>query len=100
MIINSNGQALFGAVLADDVLIEDVIDFFGLRDVAEPQALVDVLVELLFDDLVAELDALVADVHAGAGNELAHLLLRFTAEAALELPFFVPESEHLGLSAV
>src|SRR3989304_3229646 len=40
--------------------------------------------ELFLDDLVAEIDALVADVHAGAGDELLHLLLRLAAEGALQ----------------
>ena len=37
---------------------------------------------LVADDLVAELDALVADIHAGAGDHAAHLILRFAAERA------------------
>ena len=40
--------------------------------------------ELFFNDLVAELNALVADIDAGPGNELAHLLLALAAERALE----------------
>jgi hypothetical protein len=41
--------------------------------------------QLLVDDLVAEIDALVADVDAGAGDELLDLALRLAAEAAEEL---------------
>jgi hypothetical protein len=41
--------------------------------------------KLLVDDLVAEVDALVADVDAGAGNQLFDLTLRLAAEAAEEL---------------
>src|SRR5581483_2371704 len=41
--------------------------------------------ELLVDDLVAEIDALVADVDAGTGDELLDLPLRLAAEAAEEL---------------
>jgi hypothetical protein len=41
--------------------------------------------QLLVDDLVAEVDALVADVDAGAGNQLFDLALRLAAEAAEEL---------------
>jgi hypothetical protein len=40
--------------------------------------------QLLFDDLVAEVDALVADVDPGARYELLDLLLRLPAEGALE----------------
>src|SRR5699024_2489549 len=40
--------------------------------------------QLLFDDLVAQVDALVADVHAGTRDELLDLLLTLPAEGALE----------------
>jgi hypothetical protein len=41
--------------------------------------------ELLVDDLVAEVDALVADVDAGPGDQLLDLALRLPTEAAEEL---------------
>jgi hypothetical protein len=41
--------------------------------------------QLLIDDLVAEVDALVADVDAGAGDQLLDLALRLAAEAAEKL---------------
>jgi hypothetical protein len=41
--------------------------------------------QLLVDDLVAEVDALVAYVDAGAGDQLLDLALRLAAEAAEEL---------------
>jgi hypothetical protein len=41
--------------------------------------------QLLVDDLVAEVDALVADVDPGAGDQLLDLALRLAAEAAEEL---------------
>src|SRR5690606_36597325 len=42
------------------------------------------LLELLADDVVAQLDAFVADVHAGTGNQLADLMLALPAERAVE----------------
>jgi hypothetical protein len=82
MVVHRDGEGLLGPLLTDHVLVEDVIDLFGFGDVAETKVLVDVLIELFFDDLVAELDALVTNINAGPGNELADLLLRFSAEAA------------------
>ena len=41
--------------------------------------------QLFVDDLVAEIDALVTDVHARAGDELLDLALRLAAEAAQQL---------------
>src|SRR5215469_10597608 len=98
MVVHGDRERFLRAVLADDVLVQDVVDLFRLRDIAKPEILIDVLVELFFDDLVAELDALVADVDARSGDELAHLLLRFAAEAALELVFLVAESEQAVVS--
>ena len=94
VVVDRDRERLLGALLTDHILVEDVIDLFGLGDVPEPEVLVDVLVELFFDDLVAELDALIANVDAGAGDQLAHLLLRLAAEAALQLTLLIPESEH------
>ena len=41
--------------------------------------------QLLVDDLVTEIDALVADVDAGAGDQLLDLPLALAAEAAEQL---------------
>ena len=41
--------------------------------------------QFFIQDLVAEIDALIADVNARSGNQLAHLVLRFAAERALEM---------------
>jgi hypothetical protein len=41
--------------------------------------------QLLVDDLVAEVDALIADVDPGARDQLFDLALRLAAEAAEEL---------------
>jgi hypothetical protein len=41
--------------------------------------------QLLVDDLVAEVDALIADVDARSGDQLLDLALRLAAEAAEEL---------------
>jgi hypothetical protein len=39
---------------------------------------------LVADDVVAQLDALVADEHRRAGDELLHLVLALAAEAAVQ----------------
>jgi hypothetical protein len=60
-----------------------VVDLFGLGDVAQAQILVDVFVELFFNDLIAKLNTFVTNVHTRAGDQLTHLLLRLAAETAL-----------------
>ena len=69
-------------LLADDVVVEEVEDLPGLGQLVEAD--LGRLGQLLVDDVVAEVDALVADVDAGAGDELLDLLLRLAAEAALD----------------
>jgi hypothetical protein len=41
--------------------------------------------QFLIKDLIAEIDALIADVDARTGDQLAHLILGFTAERALQM---------------
>src|SRR5207253_10591844 len=80
VVVDRDGQDLLGALLADDVLIEDGLDLGGLREAAELARLL--LFPLLRDDVVTELDALVADVDGGPGDQLADLPLRLAAERA------------------
>jgi hypothetical protein len=83
VVVDGDGEGALGALLADDVLVQDVIDLAGLRQALELEGRRGR--ELLVDDLVAEIDALVADVDAGAGDQLLDLALRLAAEAAEEL---------------
>ena len=93
VVVDRHRQDLLGLVLADDVVVEEVVDLAGLGQLVEAQ--VAGLGQLLLDDLVAQVDALVADVHAGAGDELLHLLLRLAAERALQQLATVSELGHV-----
>jgi hypothetical protein len=59
------------------------VDLLRLRQVLQLEARGDG--QLLVDDLVAEVNALVADVDAGAGDQLLDLALGLPAEAAEKL---------------
>jgi hypothetical protein len=83
VVVDRYGEGALGAVLADDVLVQDAVDLARLGKVLELEGRRSG--ELLIDDLVAEVDALVADIDAGAGDELLDLALRLAAEAAEEL---------------
>jgi hypothetical protein len=83
VVVDRYRQRPLGLLLADDVLVEHVVDLtrLGQRlDVERRRS-----GELLVDDLVAEIDALVADVDAGPCDELLDLALRLPAETAEEL---------------
>ncbi len=73
VVVDGHGERPLGLVLPDHVVVEDRVDVPRLGQALEVEG--DRRRELLVDDLVAEIDALVADVHAGAGDELLDLTL-------------------------
>ena len=82
MVVDRHREHLLGALLADHVLVEHLLDFVGLGQLVT--RLVGTVFQLLTDDVVAQLHALVADEHRGAGDELAHLVLAFAAKRAVQ----------------
>ena len=83
MVIHRHRQHLLGVLLADDIFVEGVFDLLGGGEFAAAGGGVGAL-GLLADYVVAEVDALVADEHGGAGDELAHIVLALAAERAVE----------------
>ncbi len=82
VVVDRDRERLLRRVLPDDVAVEELVDLLRLGQLVELD--VGGLGQLLLDDLVAEVDALVADVDARARNELLDLLLALPAEGALE----------------
>src|SRR5437879_9813726 len=82
VVVHGDRQDALRLVLADDVLVEDLVDAPRARDLLSEGARLRRLHELLVDDLAAERDALIADVDALPGDELAHLILALPAERA------------------
>jgi hypothetical protein len=80
VIVNGDGEDLFGVLLPDNVFIEFRFDLHGLghghpaRDKA--------FLRLFGDDLVAELNTLITDIDRRTGNQLADLILAFSAKGA------------------
>ncbi len=94
VVVDRDRQRPLRGFLADDVLLEEGVDLARLRQLELARGLLAGLGEALLDDLVAQLDALVADVHAGSGDELLHLLLALAAEGTLEQVGALPDSGH------
>ena len=92
VVVDRHRQRALGGLLADDVLLEDRVDLHRLREVLEVEG--GSAGELLVDDLVAEIDALVADVDARTRDQLLDLPLRLAAEAAEELLVGIGGSGH------
>src|SRR5262245_63424400 len=92
MVVDRDRQRLLGLFLADHVRVEELVDLARLGQ-AVPLELGG-LGQFLFDDLVAEIDALVTDVDTGASDELLDLLLALSAERALQEVTTLPDSCH------
>jgi hypothetical protein len=97
VVVDGDRERALSRVLADHVLLEDGVDLLRLRQVLEVER--GRAGQLLVDDLVAEIDALVADVDAGPGDQLLHLALRLAAETAQELFVRVSRPCHAGPSS-
>ena len=80
VVVDGDREDLLRAVLADHVVVEEALDLGGRGQRDRRAALV--ALRLLRDDVVAEPDALVADVDGGPGDELADLALPLAAEGA------------------
>jgi hypothetical protein len=68
VVVDGNRQRPLRLFLRDDVVVENGVDVLRLREVFEVE--LGRRGQLLVDDLVAEIDALVADVDAGPGDQL------------------------------
>ena len=82
VVVDRNGQDPLRLILADDVVVQEGVDLSGRWQLTERN--VGGVGQFFFDDLVAEINALVADVDAGAGDQLLDLLLRLPAKRALQ----------------
>jgi hypothetical protein len=67
--------------LADDVQVERRHDVGRTRD-GEGWLVVNLLLCFLVEDALANADAVVANVHAGAGDELLHFCVALAAKGA------------------
>ena len=82
MVVDRYRENFLGVLLADDVLVQNALDFFRFGQ-AVAAGLVGIL-EFFANDVVTELDALVADKNRRAGNQLADFVLAFPTERTIE----------------
>ena len=83
VVVHRDREHALGAVLADHVIVECREDVARTGYTAIFLA-GDASFGLFADDIVAQLDAFIANEHGGAGDELAHFMLRFAAETAVK----------------
>ncbi len=93
VVVDRDGEDLLGVVLTDHVVVEELADLTRIGELVERQ--LAGVGEFLFDDLVAEIDALVTDVDTRTGDQLLDLLLGLAAERTLQQFAGVSELRHL-----
>ena len=78
VVVNGDSQRALSGVLTDYIALEEIAYFDRLRQLVE----FDVIgvSEFLFDDLVAQVNAFIADIDARARDELLDLFLTLPAE--------------------
>src|SRR5512143_853414 len=82
MLVDGDSEPLLGLLLSDDVVVEKLLDLnrLGERRTSSSRF----LLLIIGDDLVAYIDAFVADVNRRSGNQLLDLVLRFAAKRAAQ----------------
>src|SRR2546428_816316 len=83
MVVDRDGEGLLRPLLADHVLVQHLLDLGRGGDLRD--GLGDLALLVLRQDLVAEGDALIANVDRRTGNELPDRVLRLAAERAAEV---------------
>src|SRR6185312_6770861 len=96
VVVDRDRELLLGLFLADDVFVQELLDFLGHRKGgAGAAARLEAIV--VRDDVVADLDAFIADEYRRAGNQLADVVLVLIAEQAAENLAFAVLFHHVGL---
>ena len=91
VVVDRHGQNLLGALLTDHVLLEKSSDLDGLGN--RPGLPGKGLPLFLSEHLIAEFDALVADVYRGTFDDLVYLTLSAPAERTAHVIFGRPSSQ-------
>ena len=78
MVVDGDGEGLLGRLLADHVLVQDVLDLDGRRDFLDRLGNLALLVFL--EDFVTERDAFITNVDRRAGDEFPDRILRLATE--------------------
>src|SRR6185436_15203162 len=81
VVVDRDGELLLRLLLADDVLVEQLLELVRLGEV---RLLLLLEHPVLGNDVEADVDALVADEDRRSGDELAHLALALVAERAAQ----------------
>ena len=93
VVVDGDRELLLGPFLADYIFVEELLDLGRRR---QRRAHAPALAVVVGDDVVADLDTLVADEDRGAGDELPDVVLIFVAERAAQDLAFAVLLDHKG----
>ena len=82
MIVHRHRHSFLCVLLADAKFIELALDLRWFWNREARFLLLGLCGEFLVEDVLAQDDAIIADINAGAGYELFYFRVRFAAEAA------------------
>jgi len=78
MIVNGHREDFFRPILTDYVLVKDLLDSSGLRNLGGPCRPLPLI--LLGNDVIAELYAFIADINRRTGNQFFDFILTFSTK--------------------
>jgi len=98
VIVHRDREDLFRTILADHISVEFFLDLFRLRQLAILKSR-SLFLQFILDDVVAKLDAFVADIHGRTRNQLADFVLTLSAKRTIQqfvLVFALFVITHIG----
>jgi hypothetical protein len=78
MLVDSYGKTLLRFILSNDILIQETLNFARLWQRGTSRYGFGLLI--VGDDLVADIDAFIANVNSGTGNQFFYFILRLASE--------------------
>src|SRR5208282_206938 len=83
MVVNGHREDFFRPLLADYVLVQNILDSSGLGNLRGPCRTFSFV--FLGNDVIAELHAFIADINRRTGNQFFDFILTFSAKRTPEL---------------
>jgi len=87
VVVHGHRQDLLRGLLADNIIVQDFVDVLRVGNFAG-RVEEFFFFNFLSDDVVAQLDAFIADVNVWTGNQFFDFTLPFAAEAAMQSGVF------------
>ena len=84
MVVDRYRKGLLAVLLADNILVQVAFNIHRFQDRCI-RLLFKFLLSVLFDDLIAETDAFIADIYGWTGNQFLDFILILAAEGTVDI---------------